>query len=246
MNRILVIALLLLPAAVSAQTTPPASSPPALRPPPNPGVWTIHYKVEKAQQKNESEAESDTVGGDPVSRTPKIKQIEFAINGKIARSIATYTDGTTRTAFVFDSIGVQENPADPKDLVINDLSSPWMAGGDFLRRYPGLEWIKPKFYRGVVKLGETDCHYFAEDAPPPPPPTSGDAQDLMIPSADLFLGNRQAWISNDGHPLATKIGTETATYTYLPANEVPVIQIPEAFRAKATEFLNSLAPTNLR
>lgn len=246
MNKNLLFALLVLPIGAPAQTSSPTSRPPALQPPANPSAWTVQYQDEKDESSNQRrEPGAEAEARSAASTIPKITKIEFAIKGKVARSIATYSDGTTRTSFVFDSIGVQENPGDPTDIIINDFSSPWMTGGDFLRRYPGLEWVRPKFYRGVVQLGEVACHHFAEDAPAAPAPASDDDAMMPLPS-EMLVGNREAWISMDGRPLATKQGTEIATYTYRPTGQVPTIEIPERFRAKATAFMNSLAPTNLR
>lgn len=248
MNKSLLIALLLLPVVSSAQTSQPAPQPPALRPPANPSAWTVQYKSEadkKPKQTADAEDGAAIESAETAPATPKIKKVEFVINGKIGRSIATYSDGTTRTAFVFGSLGVEENPSDPKDLVINDFSSPQMVGGDFMRRYPGLEWVKPKFYRGVVEFGDTQCHHFAEEVPAQSSPSSREGEMTILPS-EMLVGNREAWIAKNGRPLATRQGTETASYTYLPTNEVPVINIPDRFRAKATAFVNSLAPTNLK
>jgi hypothetical protein len=61
-----------------------------------------------------------------------------------------------------------------------------------------------------------------------------------------WLGIERLWISADGRPLAAKLGTGTATYTHKPADEVPVIEVPDRFRAKALRYIESLSPTNLR
>jgi hypothetical protein len=231
----------LLPAEAAAQTGPP----PALKPPPERAAWTVRYKTEKEKEKPKPAAATDDVMVDISSAAPEIRKVEYATNGKVGRRVTYFSDRTTITAFVLDSIGVHENPADPKDIVISDFSSPWMAGGDFLRRYPGLEWVKPQFYRGVVKLDEIPCHHFVEGEAPPASPSGADDVMPVDPSA-LSVGGREAWITGDGRPLAAKNGNVTTTFTFKPADEVPVIEIPERFRAKAQRYFESFAPKNLQ
>lgn len=223
------------------------SKPPALKPPPERGAWTVQYKNEKKPEKPKPPAANNDVMVDPSTSASarEIQKIEFATNGKVARSVTYYSDRTAITAFVLDSIGVEENPANPKDIVISDFTSPWMAGGDFLRRYPGLEWVKAQFYRGVVKLDEIPCHYFVEGEAAPAPPKAADHVMPVDPS-EMRVGGREAWITADGRPLAAKNGNVTTTYTFKPADEVPVIEIPERFGAKVQRYMEGLAPKNLR
>jgi hypothetical protein len=231
----------LLPAEAAAQTGPP----PALKPPPERGAWTVRYKTEKEKEKPKPAAATDDVMVDVSAAAPEIRKVEYVTNGKVARRVTYYSDRTTITAFILDSLGVEENPANPKQLVIGDFNSPWMAGGDFLRRYPGLEWVKPQFYRGVVKLDEIPCHHFVEGEARPAPPS--DADDVMpVDPSEMRLGGREAWITADGRPLATKHGNVSTTFTFKPADEVPVIEIPERFRAKVQRYLEALAPKNLQ
>ena len=237
----------LLAAGAFAQTNPPASNPPEVKRPPARGAWTITYQNEKEKEISKPPTEAEGGMVNLASVAPKIKKCDYTSNGNIGRCVTVFSNGTTVTAFVLGSIGVLENPSNPKDLVVSDFTSPWMAGGDFLRSYTGIEWVRPQFYRGVVKLGDTLCHLFVEDPPPPPPAPSTNAAGAMAdPSILIRVGGRKAWIADDGRPLATKIGTVTATYSHKSADAVPDIQIPDQIRAKARAYLNSMAPTNLR
>jgi len=232
---------LLIPAGSAGQT----NKPPELKPPPERAAWTVRYKDEKEAQKP-AEA-SDDMLADPAGDAPQIRKIEYAINGKVGRRVTYYSNRTTKTAFVLDSLGVQEHSQDPKYLVINDLTLPWMAREDFRRRYPGLEWVKPQFYRGVVTLDEISCHHFVEPPPPqPPPPSEGAENEMLVSDVEIWTGGRMAWIGLDGRPLAAKEGTITSTFVFKPADEVPVIEIPERFRAKVLRYLESLSPQNLQ
>jgi len=246
MNRSLLTALLLAaaclaPAGGAAQT----GQPPTLQRPPERGAWTVRYENEKEPAKPKPAASTDDVMADPAAAAPEIRKVEYTTNGKVGRRVTYYSDRTTITAFILDSIGVEQNPASPKQIVVSDSAGMSFAGGDFRRRYPGLEWVKPQFYRGVVTLDEIPCHHFAEGEPPPAPPP--DADDVMVvdPSETRSRG-REAWIAGDGRPLAAKDGNVTTTFTFKAADEVPDIEVPERFRAKVLRYLESLSPQNLQ
>jgi hypothetical protein len=227
-------ALFALPAAAQ---TPPA--PPALRPPPERGAWTVSYKsVKPARQPDR--ASPDDVMVDASAATAEVKRRDFTVNGQIAKCVTHYTDGKTVTAYVFGLLGVMENPGDPKDLVVSDFSSPWMAGGDFRTRYPGLEWVRPQHYKGTAMLGKVLCHYFAEGKAPPPAP--GKDQDIMPDPEDFAIGGREAWLTADGRPLQSKDASATSTYSFKPADADAAIEVPERFKNKARRYIKALSP----
>ncbi len=61
-----------------------------------------------------------------------------------------------------------------------------------------------------------------------------------------WLGIERLWMTGDGRPLAAKQGDVTTTFTFKSADEVPVIEIPERFRAKVQRHLEALAPKQLQ
>jgi hypothetical protein len=232
--------LLVLPAAAQ---TPPA--PPALRPPPERGAWTISYKNDKPKQSAAPPARSgDAFMVNPAAFAPaaEVKSRQYTINGKLAKSLTLFSDGKTLTVYIVGMFGIRERAEDPKDLVLDHLSSPFFAGSDFRTHFPGLEWVRPEKYKGVVKLGDLRCHYFAEGAPPAQPLSNMSVFSVPNRSNLSGTGGREAWFTEDGFPRQTKEGSLTATYTFKSADDVGPIDVPERFIAEARRYIESLSP----
>jgi len=231
---------------------------PAIAAPAPQSAWVVSYKSDKQPEKK---AAADPTSGMVASsgNSWELKSREYTLNGKVARSVTRYTDGKTVTAFALSGIGVQENPTDTTDLIVDNFSSPWMVQGDFRRSYPGLAWILPAYYKGIVDYKGTLCHYFAEDVAPPAPTVNADvavaAKVDIKPNLDMSKnsgmanptkmskGGGEAWIAvADMRPVATKTGELTATFSHTPTDSVETITVPERFLAKAQAYLDSLNP----
>lgn len=231
---------------------------PAIPAPAPQSAWVVSYKSDK---KPDQKATADPASGlVAVVTTPwEMESQKFTLNGKFARSVTRYTDGKTVTAYALGGIGVQENAMETTDLVVSNFSSPWMAQDDFRRSYPGLAWILPAHYKGIVDYKGTLCHYFAEDVAPPIPPVKADENlaltdkekaDLymkqgstMLNPTKMFKEGGEAWIAvADMRPVATKTGELTATFSHTPTDSVETITVPERFLAKAQAYLDSLNP----
>lgn len=231
------IALLALPAGAQE------AKPPALQPPPTPGGWTVRYKDQAPKSRPQS-AELGT-GGEMVTEAAPVATIEradYTVDGNMGKCVLHYSDGGKAMAIVVNGISVQQNPFNPDDLVISNFSTFGASGTDFTREYPGLAWILPEFYKGIVELGEMTCHYFAEGEAPPQPKRSAD--DVMLGPDDVTtpLGGREAWLDAAGRPVQTKEGTVIATYKFHPASQVGPIEIPAKFKAKFLAYMEGLRP----
>ncbi|MCX6970670.1 MAG: hypothetical protein NTV93_11060 [Verrucomicrobia bacterium] len=250
MNKNLLITLLLipaclLPAGAVAQTSQVPPKPPKLQSPPKRGAWVITYKNDKPKQSPAPPARSgDGMMVNPAAFAPaaEVKSRQYTVDGKLAKSVTLYSDGKTITGYIIDMIGVRERTDDPKDLVLDHLSSPYLAGADFRTHFPGLEWVRPENYKGVVEIGEVRYHYFAEGPAPSAPPSTTSVFSAPDFSSLPGAGGREAWITEDGFPRQTRDGSVTATYAFKPADAIGTIDVPESFRAAVQAFLDSLSP----
>ncbi len=229
-----------------AQTAPTLASPPAR------SAWVVKYKYDSPAQKK---APATFVNGmsAPMATLSQVKSREFTINDKIARSVTRYDDGKTVTAYILGGIGVRENPLETTDLIVDQLSSALMAQSDFRRSYPGLEWVLPSHYKGIVEYKGNPCHYFQKVPTPSPADkiAKQESEDInSIMSSDRAMsdptlfsqGEGEAWIAADGRPVAAKVGAVTSTFTHAATEAVETITPPERFVAKAQAYFDSLNP----
>ncbi len=154
------------------------------------------------------------------------------VSGPIGKCVTHYGDGRTATAYIIDSIGVEENSRNPQDLIINDFSSPGRT--EFLKSYPALTWVRAKHYRGVVEFQGVPCHYFFE----------GNVTETEIPGSESSLG-REAWFGMDLRPVACKERDLLAMFVFRSSDFPVSLEIPEQVRAKVRHYLASLAPQTL-
>ena len=249
MNKSLCIVLLLsaalLPAATAlAQTGAPAPNPPKLRPPPARSAWAISYKSDKPQDR----PAAPTTSGDGMMvkeatfvAPAEVTRRQYTIDGKLGKSVTRYSDGKTITGYIIDMIGIRERTDDPDDLVLDQLSSPYFASHDFRTHFPGLQWVRPEYYKGVAEIENVPYHYFAEG--PPSTAATATKSEFDAPNLSDFSGGqgREAWITAEGFPRQTKEGHVTATYTFKPADEIDPIKVPEKFLAVVRALFDSLS-----
>ncbi|MCX6846133.1 MAG: hypothetical protein NTU84_06165 [Verrucomicrobia bacterium] len=250
MNKSLLIGLLLvplclLPASAFAQNSPVQSTAPKLRKPPTRGAWVITYKSDKPKEAPTPSTGSE--GGVMVNTAAsasadEVKSRHYTVDGKLAKCVTHYSKGKTITGYIMNMIGIRERPDDPKDLVLDHLSSPYLVGSDFRTHFVGLEWVRPENYKGVVVIGEVRCHYFAEGPPPKALPSTTSIFSATDFSSLPGTGNREAWVTEDGLPRQTKEGAVTATYTFKSPDAVGTIDVPDKFRAVLQAYLDSLSP----
>lgn len=213
-------------------------SSPVLPPPPPRAAWEISYKNEQSR-KPAPQSQSALIV--PSQTTAEIKSCDYTLDGELGKSVTRYNDGKSVTVYTMGSVGVGENPQDPKDLVITDFSSPWMAQGEFRKRYPGLDWVRPGIYKGVVEYRGAPCHYFVEGNAPQEASVAAPVEALVNPQA-IHEQGRQAWFGMDGRPVAYMDRSSTATFTFKPEDSVPSIEVPERFFSVAQRYLDSLTP----
>jgi len=214
--------------SANAQTAPA----PQLPPPPSHGEWVINYKRETARN---PDPKSEDGLLDPSQVTGRIEKRDYTVNGELGRCITHYSDGKTVAMYIVGRIGVEENPQDPTDLILDNFSFPLMDAEEFLKHYPGLEWVRPELYKGTVSFHDIPCHFFAEEASPLP---EISATPLLNPPSDPACG-RQAWFGMDGRPLAYKDRDLTATFTFKAPDAVSSILLPERFRAKFQRYFEA-------
>jgi len=250
MNKNLLITLLLipaclLPAGAVAQTSQVPPKPPKLQSPPRRGAWVITYKNDKPKQSPSPPARSGDgimVNAAAFAPAAEVKSRQYTVDGKLAKSVTLYSDGKTIIGYIIDMIGVRESTDDPKDLVLEHLSSPYLAGADFRTHFSGLEWVRPENYKGVFEIGEVRCHYFAQGPTSSALPSTTSVFSVPDFSSHSGAGGREAWITEDGFPLQTRDGSITATYTFKPADAIGTIDVSERYRAAVQAFLDSLSP----
>ena len=239
-------AALLATADVLAQVNVVASNPPKLRPPPTRGAWVISYKSDKPEKASAPSMESGNgmmVSAAAFAPSEEVTSRQYTVDGKLAKSVTRYSGGKTVTGYIIDMVGVRERADDPDDLVLDQLSSSYFAGSDFRTHFPGLEWVRPEHYKGVVELEKVRYHYFAEGSPPP---AAASSVKSIFDRPDLsdFSGGagREALLTDEGWPRQTKEGGVIATYTFKSADAIEPISVPEKFHAVVQAFFDSLSP----
>jgi len=249
MNKSLFILLLLsaalLPAAPSlAQKSTSAPNAPKLRPPPARSAWVVTYKSDKPKERPAAPSQSGDgimVGEAAFVASAEVTRRQYTIDGKLAKSVTRYSDGKTITGYIIDMFGIRERTDDPDDLVLDDLASPYFAASDFRTHFPGLQWVRPEYYKGVVEIENVPYHYFAEGLAPAAATAPGSEFDPPDFFNSAGAQGREAWITGNGLPHQSREGQITATYTFKPADEIEPIKVPEKFLAVARAFFDSLS-----
>jgi hypothetical protein len=196
-------------------------------PPPPGSTWTVAVSQVMPEAKRENDAAAKDDAKPEKSVFPEKLVMRRGTNGVIA-GIQYSSNGTKEEFFVADgyvfymaansdrvlSVPLSRSEMDPLSLKV---------GG-----FPGLSWISPETFRGIVVENNVECrHYTAKifyGGPEMPPTTF------------------EAWLrKSDGHPVACRINDEVF-FTYGEVTPFPeAVVLPDSHQEALRKRQNELA-----
>lgn len=234
LSLLLLIGLTTLIGTHSSHAQAPAPNGPKilLTPPPGPAVWTIRYTYQKAVREIVSEKQDDLAAKSlELSDLTRPEKIRYIINNPVSSRIATIEGGTKEEAFYLGNYEFRVSPHD-KQVLTTNLDSYPSADQLFRKRFPGVDWVKPKLFVRVEEAYGEPCTYFRDGNPEKQDPKSEKMDDIIDASKYEI---REAWFSaKTGLPVAFKAGEILGTYSFEPAKDLQV-QVPQPIREKMNQ-----------
>jgi hypothetical protein len=189
---------------------------------PTPGTeahWTIRYTYPDTPPAGGAGAAEES--SDPMLEL-RAQASDYVVTGNIARHELTLQNGTKQTIYIVEHYKLTFD-AELKKVLITDLDrvDSELPEQLFQRQFPGLEWLKPEFYNGVVNAFGQQCLYFLYRPPEVVPESetpSDDVAKLSDQAAQRLsrsLRSQEAWISLDtGLPIAYRNNGIVGRYAF--------------------------------
>lgn len=209
-----------------------------ISPPPGQAVWTVSFTYAKTRENLRSEnKEALEAQAMKIEDLERIDKITYTIKAPVSSRITTFESGTKEEVFHYEGHEFFK-PRNGKNVIKSDTSSYASAQELFMKKFPGVEWVKPKLFVKIETAFGESCAYFKE-------------AERVLTAAQLATEDpnavassaREAWFSTTtGLPIAFKQDGATGKFNFgnpTSANVTVPQDIREAINkhAKFAEFM---------
>lgn len=204
--------------------------------------WSIRVRTEKPEEeKGESpggegaeEGGGIAVDGGADAEKPKVTRSEYLVTGNTGRAVTKGDDEKRVEIYMFrhqnDTLLFTWSKSARRVVpyLLDQYVGPEMR---FSRRYPGIDWVRPSDYRGVVEFGGRKCHYYSMAPNVPDPKVRAARADALAYDPRLATATREAWFDLDtGLPVSFRDGDSKGSYRHYDA-PAEALELPEAYAA---------------
>jgi hypothetical protein len=235
------IGMLSLSASPAAFSQKPASPKITVAPLPGQMVWTVNFTYEKTRESLVKEV-NDAVESAPVSAVDleRPTQMTYTIKKPVSSRVTTYEGGGKDEAYQLEGYEFEKSRRN-KDVIKHDLRDHPTPEQLFLKKFPGVHWVKPKLFVRIENAFGESCAYFHESA------SVLTAEQLQREDLNVTRnGEREAWFSmTTGMPVAFKEDGATGKFKFGAPSSAEV-SIPKDIRVKLTEFVKHMNYLKLR
>jgi hypothetical protein len=196
--------------------------------------WTLTIKEGKksrSEQKAEEEAAAEAeVAVEQTSDEDRVRKTEYEITGTTGR--ATTTEGQTKKEIYLHRyktnmlmLRYDEGLQRVRPYLFDQYAAPEMR---FAITYPGIDWVEPKYYKGIVKKQGQNCHHFLQEA------NTGSQEalnkdDELAYDPRFTVVTREAWFSVDtGLPVGFESGNTEGVFRHEKPSTKP-IKLPKKY-----------------
>jgi hypothetical protein len=181
-----------------------------ISPPPGQAVWTVKFSYTKTREslvsENKEALEKDLIKASDMER---IDKITYTIKKPVSCRVTDYDAGGKSEAYNYEDREFAKNRGEKgvDSQKISNLSDPQQH---FVKKFPGVHWVKPKLFVKIENAYGESCALFKEEA------ASLTAEQLAKDdvSAEVHSG-REAWFSmKTGLPVAFKEGDAIGKFTF--------------------------------
>ncbi|MES2920278.1 MAG: hypothetical protein V4819_01950 [Verrucomicrobiota bacterium] len=225
--------LLALISVLPVQAQAPAGPKIMLAPPTGQVVWSIRYTYQKPVQEIAKEKKEDLAAKSlEMSDLTRPDKVRFVIRNPVSSRIVDVEGGAKEEAYYFGNFEFRI-ASKTKEILMTDLDSYPSADQLFRKRFPGVDWAKPKLFVRIEDAHGEPCAYFRDGNPAKLDPKSEVMDDIMDSSKYQI---REAWFSvKTGLPVAFKVGDTLAKYAF-EAPQTAEVAIPPSVRDKINEY----------
>jgi hypothetical protein len=229
--------------SLNAQTTLPSSPSNAtatpkivLAPPSGESAWTVTYKYELNREAylntHKADIEANLITTAALARPVKVS---YVVKNPVSHRLVQFEGDLKEEGYQMMDTEFQIVPNQPGVYTVNLANYP-TPEQLFRKKFPGVHWVKPKLFVGIVTAYGQQCAYF-RSAPISKP--NADTPDTNAEKADFDKGeytSREAWFNTQtGLPIAYKEGSTTCEYKF----EAPPqgnISVPPEVRAAVAKM----------
>ena len=203
-----------------------------LAPPVGEMAWTIRYTYQKAIRETVAEKGEDLAARSlEMADLTRPEKVRYLIKNPISSRITDIEGGTKEEAYYMGNFEFRISPRD-KEVLTTNLDSYPSADQLFRKRFPGVDWVKPKLFVKIEEAHGEPCAYFRDGNPEKFDPNSTKVDDI-IDSSKYEI--REAWFSvKTGLPVAFKAGGNLGKYKFDPVQGGQV-QVPQPVREKMAQ-----------
>lgn len=196
--------------------------------------WTLTIREEKKSRSErraeESAAAEAEIAIEADDGRERVRKTDYELTGSTGRAVTT--EGKTKKEIYLHRhktnmlmMRYDEKMERVRPYLFDQYAAPELR---FAITYPGIDWVNPKYYQGVVEKGGEKCHHFLQEANTGSQQTINQDDELAYDPRFTAV-TREAWFAvKTGLPLAFAQGETEGSFRHESPSKTPV-KLPKEY-----------------